>query len=418
MAPEYEVRYRGTVLGRLADEGHGSWALRYDGPPEVAEGVPPMLSMRMPPRSKPYQGPRLQSWLRNLLPGYGIRRLIYRKLGISEANDFALLGAVGGDCQGAVSLHPVDDGAAPEALRRPLTDAEVRNLMAALPEQPLLVDVEGARLTLPGEHHKLPVAKVGDQIALVFGAAASTHILKPGKLDRSESVHNEAYCMALARAVGLPVAATELRPGSTSILLVHRVDRAPEGEDVRRIHMEDFCQLMDLPPEQVFEREGGPRLGACADLVRRYSCTPAADLRSLVAWSVFNVLIGNGGAHAKHLALLHLPAGPRLAPFFGLQSTHVYPELSERMAMTIGKEDRPDWLLAARWRNCAAEIGVKPAYVLEVLATMAAELPAIAGKAADEHRQRFGTVTVISDIKRLIERRARQALVALQAEAA
>ncbi|MBI4694765.1 MAG: HipA domain-containing protein [Gammaproteobacteria bacterium] len=418
MALEYEVRYRGTMLATLADEGHGIWALRYEGPPAATEGPPPMVSMRLPPRSKPYKGPLLQSWMRNLLPGYEIRRLACRRLGLSQANDFALLGALGGDCQGAVSFHAVGEGAEPEAFRRALTDAEVRNLMAALPEQPLLVDVEGARLSLPGDHHKLPVGKIDDQIALAFGAASTTHILKPAKLDRSESVHNEAYCMAVARAAGLPVAATELRPGSTSILLVQRVDREASGEEVRRVHMEDFCQLRGLPPEQQFEREGGPGLTDCANLIRRYSCAPATDLRSLVAWIVFNFLIGNGGAFGKQLAMLHLPSGPRLAPFFGLQSTHVYADLSERLAMSVGKEDRPDWLHATRWRDCATEIGVKPAYVLQVLATMAGALPELAGKVADEHRKRSGTVAVIRDIKRLVERRARQVLVALQAEAA
>jgi HipA-like protein len=51
-------------------------------------------------------------------------------------------------------------------------------------------------------------------------------------------------------------------------------------------------------------------------------------------------LIGNHDAHGKNFSLLYLPEGDRvqvrLAPFYDLISTAIYPELTPKMAMKIG----------------------------------------------------------------------------------
>jgi len=42
-------------------------------------------------------------------------------------------------------------------------------------------------------------------------------------------------------------------------------------------------------------------------------------------------LIGNADAHAKNISLLLPEEGSRLAPFYGLMCTAVYPELTDRI---------------------------------------------------------------------------------------
>jgi hypothetical protein len=86
--------------------------------------------------------------------------------------------------------------------------------------------------------------------------------------------------------------------------------------------------------------------------------------------------------------------------------------------MRIGGEDRPDWLLPARWRAAAQTAGIRSSYVLELLRDMAGSLPALAGSVAEDFQRRNGFATVIRDIRRLIEQRARQVIVALEAELA
>jgi serine/threonine-protein kinase HipA len=64
------------------------------------------------------------------------------------------------------------------------------------------------------------------EISLPLGGAPSTHILKPG-VERFEGVvFNEALCMNLAAAAGLPTAAVEARNvDGTDYLLVERYER-------------------------------------------------------------------------------------------------------------------------------------------------------------------------------------------------
>ncbi|MGR8921751.1 MAG: HipA domain-containing protein, partial [Gammaproteobacteria bacterium] len=270
--------------------------------------------------------------------------------------------------------------------------------------------------TLPGEFDKFPAVIEQRQVGVVLGQQATTHVIKPAKPGLRESVMNEAYCMALAEACGLPVAATRVVHGQVSVLAVERIDRA--GRDwSHACHLEDFCQALGCPPGTRYEREGGPRLADIAALVRRVSAAPALDLRALIRWSVFSYLVGFGAAHGKQLVLVHTPSGPRLGAFFGLYSTHVYPEMSYRMGFSIGAEDRPDWLGATRWREFAESIGVKPRYVVRQLAEMAGRLPATAAAVAEAFQRENGFAEITRGIRALIEQRCRQALVSIEAEA-
>lgn len=299
---------------------------------------------------------------------------------------------------------------------RPLTEPELRNVVAALPSHPLLLEVEGARFTLPGEHHKIPVRVVSGQIALTLGNTLSSHIAKPAKTGLRESVMNEGFCLELARELGLPTVNATVRHGPVSLLLSERLDREHINGEWAAVHMEDFAQLMGVPPEQKFQREGGLGARDCIECIKRYSIMPAADMRAFLRWLVFCYLIANGGGHAKQLAIRHLPDGPRLSPFYGLMSTHIYPALNGRLAMSIGVEDRPDWIIPSRWRELADEAGIKGAYILSLVRELAARTPQTAARVAERFQREHGFASVIRQIRSLIEQRSRQILVSLEAE--
>ena len=63
--------------------------------------------------------------------------------------------------------------------------------------------------------------------------------------------------MVLAQALGLPTASvTTGRAGERSDLLVERYDRHVDHGAVTRLHQEDFCQALGLPPAAKYEFNG------------------------------------------------------------------------------------------------------------------------------------------------------------------
>ncbi len=416
MPAELQVFHSGDLIGHLVEEGSGGWAFVYDS--EFLQSQPnrKVLSLNFPPRETAYRGADLAALFRNLLPDGDIRRQLARKIGISEGNDFGLLGAIAGDCPGALALFVPGDHSPAEREVRLLTDQDLRNVISALPSHPLLLEVEGARFTLPGVHHKIPVCVVAEQIALPLGNTLSSHIAKPAKSGLRESVMNEGFCLQLGRELELPTVDATVRHGPATVLVSDRLDRDYVDGEWRAVHMEDFAQLMGVPPEQKYQREGGLGVADCIKCIKRYSVMPAVDMRTFLRWLVFCYLIGNGGGHAKQLAIRHLPSGPRLSPFYGLTSTHVYPGLNHRMAMSIGTEDRPDWIIPARWRELAEQAEIKSAYVLSIVRDLAERVPIAGARTAERFQREHGFASVIRDIRRLIEQRSRQILVSLEAE--
>ena len=76
--------------------------------------------------------------------------------------------------------------------------------------------------------------------------------------------------------------------------------------------------------------------------------------------AVFHFLVGNADAHAKNIALLHLPDGVRLAPLYDVVATDAYPHLGSTLAMAIGDELDPARIGAAHWSDLAHDFGLQP----------------------------------------------------------
>ena len=166
--------------------------------------------------------------------------------------------------------------------------------------------------------------------------------------------------MQLAKKIGLKVPETQALHKAVPLYLITRYDRIRnEQGELIRLSQEDFCQAMAVSPINKYEEEGGPSLKACFDLVRNHSIQPAKDLNELLNWVISNTLIGNADAHGKNISLMLTSAGPLLAPFYDLMSTAIYPNLAQKMAMNIGGEDRPDWIIERRWEQFSKDTGIK-----------------------------------------------------------
>jgi len=111
-----------------------------------------------------------------------------------------------------------------------------------------------------------------------------------------------------------------------------------------------------------YEKEGGPGLAACAELIRLYSAQPAVDLRHLVRWVFFNLYVGNNDSHAKNLSTCSVPChGVTLTPFYDLMCTRLYPGLPPEFAFAIGGEVRPGEMGATHLALMARQLGMQPA---------------------------------------------------------
>ncbi len=360
------VRIDGSAVGRLWLDKRKHFCFQYDDLWLEQSRIPLSLSLRL--RTDAYLDDESHPFFANLLPEEKLRNVIARNLGISPNNDYGLLERIGGDCAGAVSLHPNEATVLSETgSYRRLTLDELNEIIGELPKRPLLAGEKGIRLSLAGAQKKLPIYYDGHHFHLGMGSASSNYIIKPPIEDLDNSVENEAFCMALAHEVGLDVPKTFIHQhGPLKLFVIERYDRTGTGQNIRRLHQEDFCQALRIPPEFKYETEGGPSLAACIELVRSHSVSAGKDVLALLNWVVFNDLIGNSDAHGKNLSLLLLPEGPRLSPFYDLLSTRIYAHygLASELAMKIGGENNPDAVQKKHWETFAEEIGVKSGLVL------------------------------------------------------
>ncbi len=369
MPSPLQVFFNDSSVGRFWLEQDRTYVFQYD-PSWLHNPMAIPLSVSLPLGPEKYLGDVVRFFFANILPEGELRDRVARQLGISSQNVFDLLRELGGDCAGALSVLPEGTNPDPsQGLYKPLSPAELAEIVGTLPRRPLLAGSEGIRLSLAGAQDKLPVHCKGDIISLPCNGAPSTHILKPSIARLESTVINEAFCMNLARNAGLPTPNCRvMQAGNIPLLVVTRYDRQRSGERVLRVHQEDFCQAMGISPEVKYQSEGGPGLWECVELLRKHSASPAKDVRLLARWCFANVLLGNADGHAKNLSLIYDQGkAPRLAPFYDIISTQAYDELSAKLAMKIGGENRQEWIMKRHWERRAKDLGSKPKTLLQDL---------------------------------------------------
>ena len=354
----------GRRVGALIRKPNGNLQFRYeptyDGPP---------ISQSLPLQDAAHAHRAVRAVFGGLLPEGDVREVLARNLGISVANDYGLLEAVGGDVAGAISLLPA--GMKPDDVptSRPLGDERLAHLLSDLPQRPLAANVgEGIRLSLAGAQPKVPVI-VDDQGQMALptnSAAPTTHILKPEPARFSGLVDNEAFCMSLARACDLRVAriAKSTTIAGAPFLIVERYDRDLTTDPIRRLHQEDFCQALGLPAERKYQQEGGPTIAQSAELIRKCTPIPAQELPRLIRAVVFNWVVGNCDAHGKNFSLLYDQGAPTLAPLYDIVSTVIYPELTTRLAMSIDGARELAEVDQASWAKLAHDAGYRADFVV------------------------------------------------------
>jgi serine/threonine-protein kinase HipA len=368
------------------------------------------ISFSMPLREASYADRVVRPFFSGLLPDEGARQRLAGALGLSAGNVFGLLEVIGGECAGALSLYP--SGQAPPSSDSDgveiLGPARLEEILGKLRERPLLGGEEGVRLSLAGAQDKLAVCIEGNNIGLAKGGRPTTHILKPFIQALDATVENELFCLRLAACLKLPVPAVDMRrSGAIPFLLVKRYDRAQHKDGtITRLHQEDFCQALSVPPELKYEEEGGPGIEKSLDLIDRATARPAADRLSFIRMLIFHYLVGNADAHGKNYALLYRGRTPDLAPLYDVLCTAVYPRLAKKLAMAIGGRAIADTIQLKHWLTLVPDTKGAQRLLVKNMTELAGRIRVEADKLLAEFEEAGIAHEILKAIRAVIETRA------------
>lgn len=374
------------VMGELRLETGTQVAFSYAHDWQTRTGAYP-LSLSMPLAGRDHSPRVVVPFLHNLLPdndailaGWG------RRFHVSPRNAFALLSHVGEDCAGAIQILRPDRV---DAMLRAgaggvqwLSDAEIAERLRELRRDAAWGrrSTDSGQFSLAGAQPKTALFHRNGRWGVPSGRRPTTHILKPGTLSFDGFEANEHFCLELAGRLGLPRARSEVRRFEDQIaIVVERYDRAPVGQRIVRLHQEDACQALGLPPYAKYQADGGPSAARVADLIRSASTGPSEDLSTFVGALLFHWITAGTDAHAKNYSLLIGGAGEaRLAPLYDLASTLPYPSIQiqkARLAMKVGGTYRIHDITRRQWEKQAALMKIGADSLLLQLRAMLTALP-------------------------------------------
>ena len=279
----------------------------------------------------------VKNFFENLLPeNETLRQHLARRFNVRADDAFSLLNAIGRDCIGAIQILPPtetpDSVEAIEATELTEHDIAERLRGSVNPEGSLYeFNDEDFRISLAGVQSKIALLKHNGKWFAPRGATPTTHILKmpmgrigPMQADFSDSVDNEWLCLKLGNVLGLDCANATIEIFEDQrVLVVERFDRRLSADQKRilRLHQEDFCQALGLPPSLKYESDGGP--GAFDVLaVLRQSEQSQKDLDTFLLSLVYFWLLRATDGHAKNYSIMLLSQNRyRLAKLYDIVST-------------------------------------------------------------------------------------------------
>jgi len=277
-------------------------------------------------RYSPQNGWLLPAFFQNLLPEGVFRDHVARVRGCDPKDHFEMLAACGGDLPGNVYARPVE-------LSRDELAHYVTQDQDAL-EMTVTADPMEQGVSLSGVQPKLGVIKQGQRYV---GRTRDhdTHIIaKLPVVGQPLLPELEALSLQLAQVAGVNICEAYLEPlehlaaehgydlgdadARTQFLAVVRYDREPG----RRIHCEDFAQVLGAMPEQKYQ--AASYLDVAAVLMAFPSLGEPA-VHELLRRMAVNEMLGNPDMHLKNIGLIYADGHtPQLAPAYDIVAYAAY----------------------------------------------------------------------------------------------
>ncbi len=382
---ELAIWMDGRRLGTLDGSDSRNLQIAYDESWTSGEDSTP-LSISMPLATPVHSGKTVSAYLWGLLPNN--EQVISRwakNFQCSSRDVFGLIQGVGNDVAGAARYQRLDSdhvGRKKTDGYEHLDESAIAELLQSLRNDPTAWHARiRSHWSLAGAQSKFALSydDATQSWAIPAGRNATTHIIKPAIAGLRFHDLNEHLCLAAAAGLGLRTATSTLqRFGEERALVVKRYDRMRVNGIAERIHQEDFCQALGVPPEKKYQADGGPSLEDLVSLLREVEVRPAdVDINTLIRAAAFNWLILGTDAHAKNYSLLLSGRQVRFAPLYDLASAAPYGEHPKklRMSQKIGRDYRPTEISSLHWERLAETARIDSDRLLHDIASMATRLP-------------------------------------------
>ncbi|MCZ7862559.1 type II toxin-antitoxin system HipA family toxin [Agrobacterium salinitolerans] len=294
-------------------------------------------------------GRDLPPWFGNLLPEGALRDMVSRGLPSGRTTDFDILRYLGDDLPGGVVVRS-EDGIELDGMVTP--SAEVAT------------DSGTIKFSLAGVQLKMSMLKQDERLTFPATGTDGDIIAKLPSSRYAFLPEIEYTCMRLAEAAGVSIPRCELVPaaavngikaealvGGEYVLAVTRFDRTADGG---RVHIEDFCQVMEVPKERKYTAANEETV---MNITRRLGGGTKGFLEIARRLAV-NVLMGNGDAHLKNHSLIY--SDPRigtLSPAYDLVATFLY-DGSDDLALKFRNTNNGAIVGMARFERAAELCGI------------------------------------------------------------
>lgn len=201
-----------------------------------------------------------------------------------------------------------------------------------------------------------------------------SHILKPRTPSYPHMPELEDLSMHLASLAGIPVVPHGLVRMQDNALayITRRVDRVgkPGSKSMRKLHMEDLCQLTERQTEHKYKGSHEQ----IAKVITRFARNTQFDVTFFYEQVLFGFLTGNSDMHLKNFSLLKDASGHHnLSPAYDLVPSTLLINETEELALTLnGRKSR---LNRADFETAMRAAGMNERAILNLFNRMRKALP-------------------------------------------
>ncbi len=275
---------------------------------------------------------RLPPFFNNLLPEGPLREYLAAERNTTVHDGLELLAAAGNNLPGAITLRA--ETPSESAKLKHATDKQDRHL------QPMEAPITDA-FSLAGVQFKLALSALESNTRYTIHLTQEAEgeitpiIGKFPSRQRSDMVYTEFAGMELTRLAGIETAECWIAPLSAldetrhtktlfspakEFLAVRRFDHLTGG---RRIHIEDFCQVLSKMPEHKYGKRSDYETVAAILLHATHAGEQQVGV--YIRRQVVNTLLGNADAHLKNFSVRYRDGCiPELAPAYDQVPVFLY----------------------------------------------------------------------------------------------